>query len=132
VTVSPPGNHYNDGQIVTVTASPDAGQSFAAWSGDAAEAQNPLSVLMNQSKVITAKFTRQPRFTLPECPAAVSQEGFRALVDGELGASFMIEESADLIRWAPVVTLTNWLGALQFQDAPPSSLAPRFYRVILP
>src|SRR5205085_2032246 len=68
VVVNPLGNRYNNGQVVAVTASPDGGQSFAGWSGDAAEAQNPLSLLMNQSKVITANFTRQPRLTLPDCP----------------------------------------------------------------
>jgi len=132
VIINPPGNHYNHGQIVTVTALPDAGQSFMTWSGDSSDTQNPLSVLMNQSKAIRANFTRQPRLTLPECPLDVRTEGFRASVDGELGASFTIEKSADLLQWMPLATVSNLLGTVQFQDQPSTNLDQRFYRVVLP
>lgn len=59
VTVSAPGP-YPAGAAVQVAASPAAGWQFAGWSGDASGAANPLSVLMDRDKSITANFTQIP------------------------------------------------------------------------
>lgn len=64
-SVSPSGsNNYNDGTIVSVTATPDAGFQFSGWSGDASGMANPLDVTVNANKTITANFTPVPQFTL--------------------------------------------------------------------
>src|SRR5206468_585940 len=60
VTSSPQANRFASGANVTLTATPDAGQQFLGWSGDASGTQTPLPVLMSSSKVITARFTRRP------------------------------------------------------------------------
>ncbi len=56
VTVSPVKTEYAYGEIVKLTAVPDANMVFDGWSGDASGAQNPLSVTMNGDKDIVALF----------------------------------------------------------------------------
>ena len=47
---------YTNGTTVTLTALPKPNQSFVGWSGDASGTQNPLPVVMDRSKTITAHF----------------------------------------------------------------------------
>src|SRR5439155_1731165 len=47
---------YNFGTVVQLTATPNAGQSFVGWTGDASGTANPLSVTMDANKSITATF----------------------------------------------------------------------------
>ena len=51
---------YHYGDTVQLTATPAAGWSFANWTGDATGTTNPLSVLINGNKTVTANFTAQP------------------------------------------------------------------------
>jgi len=56
---------YNNGASVTLTPTPALGYVFSSWSGDASGNNNPLTVLMNGNKNITANFTLIPAtFTL--------------------------------------------------------------------
>jgi hypothetical protein len=50
------GGTYLLDTIVPLTATPDPGYIFSEWSGDASGTDNPLSVLMNSDKTITATF----------------------------------------------------------------------------
>src|SRR2546426_343355 len=54
---SPDQPSYNFGTVVQLTATPNAGQSFVGWTGDASGTANPLSVTMDGDKSITAQFT---------------------------------------------------------------------------
>jgi hypothetical protein len=57
VTVSPAQTAYAAGTVVTLTAIPtDACQEFAGWTGDATGNVNPLVVVMDANKTITATF----------------------------------------------------------------------------
>jgi hypothetical protein len=58
---------YNHGVTVTLAATANSGYSFTSWSGDATGTTNPLSVLMNADKVITANFT----LVSASCPTIV-------------------------------------------------------------
>ena len=49
---------YLNGAIVTLTASPSVGWSFANWSGDASGTANPTIVNMTSNKSVTATFTQ--------------------------------------------------------------------------
>jgi len=51
---------YSNGTSVQLTALPNAGYSFTSWSGDAAGVVNPLTIVMNSDKAITANFTINP------------------------------------------------------------------------
>ena len=57
ITKSPDQSVYADGTSVTLTASPDAGQKFAGWSGDASGLTNSLTIKMDADKTITGTFS---------------------------------------------------------------------------
>lgn len=60
-TVNPSGsNNYNDGTIVQVAATPNAGYQFDGWSGSETGTTNPIDVTMNANKTLTANFSQIP------------------------------------------------------------------------
>lgn len=60
VVKSPNQSTYLSGTSVQLTATPNAGYTFASWSGDATGTTNPLAVAMNANKNITANFVAIP------------------------------------------------------------------------
>ena len=59
VTVSPPGT-YHYGDVVTLTANPQVGETFANWSGDLAGSTNPETITIDADKTVTANFEKIP------------------------------------------------------------------------
>src|ERR1035437_2980367 len=57
VAKNPNQTTYNGGSSVILTPTPAVGYVFSSWSGDATGTANPLTVLMNANKNITANFT---------------------------------------------------------------------------
>ena len=51
---------YSSGTSVQLTAVPNSGYTFTSWSGDASGSVNPLTIVMNANKAITANFTIIP------------------------------------------------------------------------
>ncbi|MBE0422862.1 MAG: DUF3494 domain-containing protein [Lutibacter sp.] len=70
VTKNPDQLTYTNGDNVVLTATPDSGYEFTSWSGDATGTNNPLTVLMDGNKNITANFTAivQPPVNAGLCP----------------------------------------------------------------
>lgn len=64
VALSPPGGVYNAGTTVMATAVADPGWGFAGWSGDATGLANPVAILVDGDKSITAGFTVMPTHVL--------------------------------------------------------------------
>lgn len=60
VTTTPPAVQMVCGQTVSLKAQPGLGWVFGGWSGDATGAQNPVSVLLDQPRAVTATFTALP------------------------------------------------------------------------
>jgi len=60
VSKSPNLAEYILGSTVIVTATPDAGFIFSSWSGDVGGSVNPLSIVMNSNKHISANFIPIP------------------------------------------------------------------------
>ena len=61
-SVAPNGTStHNNGDVVTLIATPISGWNFAGWSGDASGTTNPLQVTMNADKNITATFNSAPQ-----------------------------------------------------------------------
>ncbi len=58
VSANPTGGSYDDGTVVSLTATPDAGYQFDGWSGDATGTQNPINVTMDANKTVTATFSQ--------------------------------------------------------------------------
>jgi uncharacterized repeat protein (TIGR01451 family)/uncharacterized repeat protein (TIGR02543 family) len=53
-----PSYLYSD--VVTLTANAATGWSFVGWSGDLTGVTNPVSIILNGNKIVTATFTRTP------------------------------------------------------------------------
>ena len=130
VTASPYTNRYSSGEVVALTAVPRQGESFIGWNGDAIGSQNPLSVTMNQSKVITASFTQHPLLSTAPPLNRMVEQGFRFSLIGKLGTSYRIDGSADLMNWTPLGWITNDLGTSQFLDTAAATNASQFYRAV--
>lgn len=89
VTANPPGPTYLHGQSVTLTAVPAAGASFVDWAGAATGATNPVTIVMDADKGVTANF-KDNVFTLsvtsnPEGSGSVTTSPTKpAYYDGEV------------------------------------------------
>ncbi len=59
VTADPDQTSYDSGTVVTLTATPDTGSTFAGWSGDLTGTTSPITVTMTAAKVITATFSEE-------------------------------------------------------------------------
>ena len=130
ISLSPRSNAYAIGQNVTITATADLQQSFLGWGGDAAGAQNPLSVAMNQSKTIYANFTKNYRFSFEPLGGLGLSDGFLLNLVGEVGTAYRFEASSNFAAWTALATLTNYSGTLEYIDAGASGFVRRFYRAV--
>jgi uncharacterized repeat protein (TIGR03803 family) len=130
VAVSPYTNRYVSGTEITLTAVPASGQIFTGWSGDATGSLNPLSVTMNQSKVIAASFTSRPTLSTTPPLNRMAEQGFRFSLSGELGITCQIYGSSNLSGWVPLGWLTNDFGTSQFLDTAALSNAALYYRAV--
>jgi hypothetical protein len=57
ISMSPNKTMVDSGQVLTITATPDANNQFLNWSGDASGTVNPLSITIDKAKIITAVFS---------------------------------------------------------------------------
>jgi len=55
---------YGYGDVVELTAVPDAGWSFSGWSVDLTGSNNPETITMDSNKTVTATFTQEVTYTL--------------------------------------------------------------------
>ena len=58
LTVEPDGDEYYQGEVVQLTAKAASGWSFARWEGDLSGWANPMAVVMDDDKSVTAVFER--------------------------------------------------------------------------
>jgi len=56
VTKSPSLPWYDSGSVVTLTAVPSAGHHFTGWSQDLTGTTNPIDIMINTAKLVTASF----------------------------------------------------------------------------
>ena len=61
---SPAGSTFDEGTVVSVTATASAGSSFTGWTGACVGKTQPCSVTMNANKQVTADFADGEQFTL--------------------------------------------------------------------
>ena len=52
------GNYYTSGTVVTLTATPSAGSTFAGWSGGGCSGTGPCTVTLSEDQAVTADFER--------------------------------------------------------------------------
>jgi len=103
-TVSPGSGTYEAGTTITINATPANGYRFLNWGTDATGNTNPLNMVINAKKVITANFIKQYTLSVSTDPNAgiVSQNG------GNFDAGTTINLTA-----TPVFpyAFENWTGA---------------------
>ena len=59
VLLSPPGGVYNQGTVVSLTATPNPGWLFTGWLGSLTGSANPANLTMNANYTVTAVFNEQ-------------------------------------------------------------------------
>jgi uncharacterized repeat protein (TIGR02543 family) len=95
---------YSHGTSVLLTATPAVGYTFTSWSGDATGTTNPVTVIMDSEKTITANYTA----IIPKYTVGVSSN---PLLSGTTtgGGSFNSGASVS-VGAVPAVgfTFTNW------------------------
>lgn len=64
VTFNPSGGTYYEGTSVTITAVPDANNSFSLWSGDLSGSTNPETIVIDGNKSVTAAFEELNTYTI--------------------------------------------------------------------
>jgi hypothetical protein len=130
VGLNPQANVYPLNQMVTLTAAPDAGQTFLNWTGDASGAQNPLTITLDQSKAITANFTAKPSLSANRPGIeGLTPAGFRFTVFSEPQSVFQVMFSTNLTAWQGLGPVTNLLGEVQFTDPAALSSSMRVYKL---
>src|SRR5262249_13405689 len=70
VSVEPLKPVYDLGESVTLTAIPSAGYSFQNWGSDASGTQNPLLLVLDTNKIVTADFI----LWIPTNPPIITQQ----------------------------------------------------------
>ncbi|MBL8728038.1 MAG: DUF4082 domain-containing protein [Planctomycetes bacterium] len=105
VTKDPDLANYVDGSSVQLTAVADPHHTFAGWSGDAGGTDNPLTVVMDGDKVVTATFT------LDTHTVAVNTVGSGSVAKSPDLAAYDYGTTVDLTATADVgYTFTGWSG----------------------
>ncbi len=80
VTVNPQQIYYDQGESVTLTATPtNVATVFAGWSRDATGTQNPLTLVLSTNKVVEADFGSAPNVSVSP-PSQVVLIGSNAVV----------------------------------------------------
>ena len=66
---------------------------------NASGTQNPLSITMDQNKVIMANFTAKPALNVQAPFNGLSIDGFRATITSEFGVAYNVFGSTNLADW---------------------------------
>jgi hypothetical protein len=128
VTADPPANVYAASASVTLTAVPDAGHSFLSWSGDAYGNQNPLTLSMAQSRVVTASFLSRPVLQVGRPGEGMTSNGFSFTILSDPQLAWQVMVSTNLSDWTSLGTVTNVSGQMLFTDPAGKSARGRFYQ----
>ncbi|MDA1277190.1 MAG: hypothetical protein O2960_24530, partial [Verrucomicrobia bacterium] len=127
VEISPRAYRFNSGEIVTLTAVPDAAQDFIGWSS-AGGNNNQVVITMDQNNVINADFTKRPALRVGTPLEGLTEDGFRLTLLGEFGTPYTVLGSTILADWITAGTVTNIYGTVQLTDPVATNLLFRFYR----
>jgi uncharacterized repeat protein (TIGR02543 family) len=66
VSKTPNQSSYYSGRSVTLTAAASAGYQFSSWSGDVTGTTNPVTIIMDSNKTVTANFIISAEPSVPE------------------------------------------------------------------
>ncbi len=135
VVLNPATGPYNQGTVVTATATPAAGYRLVNWTGDASGTAAAVQVTMNANKTITANFELIPTYTLttnvapvdfgtvtkvPDLPNYADGTQVQLTANPAAGKRF-VNWTGDASGTNPVVTVTmnaNKTVTANFEDIP--------------
>ncbi len=132
VEMFPRRNQHIIGSVVRLTAIPEPDQTFVGWAGDASGFSNPLTVSLNSSLRIVAKFTRRPRLSVEGCGGEFRSDEVRLRLTGEPDHRYQIEGNANLGLgpWLPRGLATNLFGVTEWTDLIAPGDGHRLYRAV--
>ncbi|NQV77064.1 MAG: hypothetical protein HQ490_01765 [Lutibacter sp.] len=94
-SVSPAGGMYDDGETITLLATPSPEYIFKNWSGGASGTSNPTTTIMNSNKAVTAVFEKR------QYPLTIEIEG-----EGTVTEELLSSKSASDFPSGSIVQLT--------------------------
>jgi len=119
ITVSPIAQNYKEGEIVTLTAQPNEHWIFQKWEGDESGNTNPLQMIMNSNKSVSAIFVKR------DYPLKITIEG-----EGTVEEKIITNPSGREYPYGTTVELTpipkdgwqfdSWGGDLTGSESPKS------------
>lgn len=130
VASAPGGNTFTLGQTISLLAVPDTDRVFLGWSGGVESRTNPVSLLMNGSKIVTARFGYAVRFL--SASNRWSAEGFSLSFTGQAGVAYELQASSNFVDWVGVAPLFNETGGVTHIHAEALTMPSLFYRVVGP
>jgi hypothetical protein len=135
VLADPRGGVFALGTAVTLRAVPDGALGFLGWAGGYAgdPRQNPITVTMDQSKLVVASFVGADPGTLGAVAyvdrAQVGADGSFSFVLGSgVKGAVVIEVSTDLRDWVESAVVTNETGLVEVKLPAVGRRAAEFYR----
>ncbi len=113
-TVSDSGNGgYEENELAIIEATPAEGFAFEGWEGDASGSDNPLELLIDSNKTVTAIFVAEyPLSTTvsPENSGSISESGNGLYQDGAVATVEAVPEAGYVFH--------QWEGDLTGTDNP--------------
>ena len=111
-SVSPSGGTYDEGTVVTLNAYPDPGWVFSGWSGDLSGSTNPVTIIMDSDKTITATFSQLSQYILtvtPDGQGSVTLNPAGGIYDEGTPVTLTAEPDLDwaFVEWSGDLTGTN-------------------------
>lgn len=114
VTKSPDKPLYSAGDLVTLTATPNLGNTFVNWSGGATGSTNPLTVPVNSNLTVVGNFAAAPNRTLTLTPI-----GGGTINADPPGPSYLHGQTVTLTAVPGAdASFTGWGGAASGMDNP--------------
>ena len=100
-SVSNQGGTYNEGESVTITATPDKGYRFTGWSDGSTE--NSITISINSNTSITANFEKIPVYDLSVSSStggSVSEDGGQYEEGAQVTLSAVANDGYDFTGWS--------------------------------
>ncbi len=116
VTRAPDQPTYQHGDVVTLTATPNAGSYFWQWTGDASGILTQTTVLMDANKVVTATFSTTPP-TYYTLTMSIAGNG---VITPAVGAHIYVSGTSVTLRATPAAgwQFDGWTGDLVSSASP--------------
>lgn len=103
IELNPPGEWFEAGANVEIHAIADVDWQFLEWWGDATGIENPLSIIMNSNKSISAVFTTKEdsAYQFENSPigfASVDALGQNGTIGGQGGDTIIVKTGEELVQ----------------------------------